>query len=227
MTFRTKAVAFGAAGLIALPVLAACDSDDGKPAQPSAAPTVIGLPPAAVANPPADNSVEAGFARDMKEHHAQAVEMSMIVRVQTEDEDIRSLAYDIATTQQNQEGQMFGWLDLWGLTQTTTGPPMTWMSPEGMTAMGHNMGTPGPDAPRMPGMATKAEMERLRQAKGREAEVLFLQLMIKHHAAGVAMAQDAANRATVPQVKSLAQKMVNGQTSEMDLMRDLLAERGA
>lgn len=227
MTIRTKAFALAATAVFALPVLAACDSDDGKPAQPSAAPSVIGLPPAAVANPPANDSVEAGFARDMKEHHAQAVEMSMIVRVQTEDEEIRSLAYDIATTQQNQEGQMFGWLDLWGLTQTSSGPPMTWMSPEGMAAMGHQMSTPGPDTPRMPGMATRAEMERLSQLKGREAEVLFLQLMIKHHAAGVAMAQDAANRATVPQVKSLAQKMVNGQTSEMDMMRDLLAKRGA
>ncbi|WTW93257.1 DUF305 domain-containing protein [Streptomycetaceae bacterium NBC_01309] len=227
MTFRTKAFALAATAVFTLPVLAACSDDGGKPATPSAAPSVIGLPPAAVANPPADDSVDAGFARDMKEHHAQAVDMSMIVRVQTEDEEIRSLAYDIATTQQNQEGQMFGWLDLWGLTQTSSRPPMTWMSPEGMTAMGHQMGAPGPDTPRMPGMATKAEMERLAQVKGREAEVLFLQLMIKHHAAGVAMAQDAANRATVPQVKNLAQKMVNGQTSEMDLMRDLLAKRGA
>jgi uncharacterized protein (DUF305 family) len=50
--------------------------------------------------PPGDDSAEAGFARDMMVHHAQAVEMAEIVRDKTESDDVRILASDIALTQQ-------------------------------------------------------------------------------------------------------------------------------
>lgn len=226
------AVVFGAAGL------AACSSDDdnGTSAAPSptAPVTTPGLPKAEVPNPPSDTSVDAGFARDMKVHHQQAVEMAFIVRDATDDDQIRSLAYDIATTQSNQIGQMMGWLDLWGLTQTTTAPPMQWMSPEGMSAMsghamapGEAMPTPGADTPLMPGMATKAQLDELRSLTGVQAEVKFLQLMITHHLAGVQMAQDALNHAQTEVVKALAKGMVTAQTSEVSLMQTFLAERGA
>src|SRR4051794_25276840 len=37
----------------------------------------------ASASTPGDTSVEAGFARDMQDHHAQAVQMSLLVRDRT------------------------------------------------------------------------------------------------------------------------------------------------
>ena len=46
----------------------------------------------AIPRPPEDDSAEAGFARDMSVHHAQAVEMAGIVRDGTESEEIRTLA---------------------------------------------------------------------------------------------------------------------------------------
>ena len=55
-----------------------------------------------VARPPGDGSPEAGFARDMIVHHAQAVEMAEIVRDRTESEQIEILATDIVLTQQAQ-----------------------------------------------------------------------------------------------------------------------------
>ncbi|NUU21406.1 MAG: DUF305 domain-containing protein [Streptomycetaceae bacterium] len=192
-----------------------------------------GVPQAEVKDPPSDTSADAGFARDMKTHHAQAVEMGFTIRDLTQDEHVRTLAYDIITTQQNQIGQMTGWLDLWGLTQTTTRPPMQWMSADGMTAMmGHPMAPgqampTGPDQPQMPGMATKAQLDQLATLRGTQAEVMFLQLMITHHKAGIAMAQDALNHAQSQVVKDLAKGMINGQNAEIDLMQQLLAERGA
>lgn len=77
--------------------------------------------------PPGDSSAEVGFARDMAEHHAQAVEMAELARDRTEDPDIRLLATDIALTQQAQRGQMGAWLDLWGLNRTSGEPAMAWM----------------------------------------------------------------------------------------------------
>jgi hypothetical protein len=60
------------------------------------------------ANPPAADSVDVGFARDMSIHHEQAVQMAALVYDRTQDEAIRSLAFDILTTQQGQIGMMSG-----------------------------------------------------------------------------------------------------------------------
>lgn len=178
----------------------------------------------------ADDSADAGFARDMSVHHQQAVEMSFLVRDRTDDEDVRRLAYDIANTQANQRGMMLGWLDLWGLPKTVADrEPMAWMR-HGEGHGEHTAATDegeGDDRRLMPGMATKAEMDRLRTLDGKAAEVLFLQLMIDHHVGGVHMAQGCATSCEVPQQKRLAKGMVDGQESEIALMRDMLKERGA
>ncbi len=55
---------------------------------------------------PGDTSPEAGFARDMSTHHAQAVEMAMIAWQKVTDPEVKKLAYDIATGQQAQIGVM-------------------------------------------------------------------------------------------------------------------------
>ena len=57
-----------------------------------------------ITRPPGDDSAEAGFARDMIVHHAQAVQMAEIVRDKTQSDDMGLLATDIAPTQQAQIG---------------------------------------------------------------------------------------------------------------------------
>src|ERR1043165_1264428 len=75
---------------------------------------------------PRDDSAEAGFARDMATHHAQAVEMSFVIRDKSHDEATRTLAYDIIVTQSAQRGVFMGWLQEWGLSQASTTPRMAW-----------------------------------------------------------------------------------------------------
>ncbi|MET9318622.1 DUF305 domain-containing protein [Streptomyces sp. NPDC003038] len=188
---------------------------------------------------PGLHSPDAGFARDMAVHHQQAVEMSFIVRDRTRDEAVRSLAYDIANTQANQRGMLLGWLDLWGLPKVVAGePPMSWMGttggsdagdgPAGHDAggghSGHGAAKPGA---LMPGMATKAEIAQLEAAEGRDAEVLYLQLMTDHHQGGVAMAEGCARQCRIPVERDLAQGMADAQQSELTLMADMLRQRGA
>ena len=55
---------------------------------------------------PVSTSAEAGFARDMQVHHLQGVELAMIIRDLTDDDAVRLLGYDIATTQAQQAGQL-------------------------------------------------------------------------------------------------------------------------
>ncbi|MBE8475810.1 DUF305 domain-containing protein [Streptomyces justiciae] len=168
---------------------------------------------------PAADSADAGFARDMAVHHQQAVEMSFIVRDRTKDEDVRRLAFDIAQTQANQRGMLLGWLDLWQLPKVSSDPPMTWMDMGGMAD--------GKDGALMPGMATNTELKKLGTLSGKQAEIFYLQLMTDHHKGGIHMAEGCVARCTVKVEKDIAQGMVNAQESEIDLMTDMLKERGA
>ncbi|GGZ97576.1 DUF305 domain-containing protein [Streptomyces subrutilus] len=180
------------------------------------------------AGSPALHSPDAGFARDMAVHHQQAVEMSFIVRDGTQDEAVRSLAYDIANTQANQRGMLLGWLDLWGLPKVVAGePPMSWMGAEGGGRSGHEGHQTAKPGSLMPGMATKEELAALDAATGREAEVLYLQLMTDHHKGGVAMARGCAEQCATPVERELAEGMVAAQQSELTLMADMLRQRGA
>ncbi|MFD9562513.1 DUF305 domain-containing protein [Streptomyces sp. NPDC059994] len=168
---------------------------------------------------PVAASADAGFARDMAVHHQQAVEMSFVVRDRTKDEEVRRLAYDIANTQANQRGMLIGWLDLWGLPKSEPDRlPMAWMG------MGSERGA---DGALMPGMATNTELDRLRAADGKQAEILYLQLMTEHHKGGIHMAQGCAQRCTTGVERALAQGMVDSQQSEIDLMAGMLKARGA
>lgn len=182
---------------------------------------------------PGLHSADAGFARDMAVHHQQAVEMSFIVRDRTQDEPVRTLAYDIANTQANQRGMLLGWLDMWGLPKVVADePPMSWMGADGGThgMEGHAMGGAGvvtkPGA-LMPGMATKGDLAQLGSAEGRDAEVLYLRLMTDHHKGGVTMAQGCADQCANPAERALAQGMVDAQQAELQLMADMLKQRGA
>ncbi|MEV7399836.1 DUF305 domain-containing protein [Streptomyces sp. NPDC091267] len=167
---------------------------------------------------PAETSADVGFARDMAVHHQQAVEMAFIVRDRTSDMAVRRLAFDIINTQANQRGMMLGWLEMWGRAKSSPRPPMEWM--------GHTV-TPRGDGALMPGMATDAELDALRAARGRDAEVRFLRLMTAHHRAGADMAQAASAAAGSDEIRNLASGMILGQRSEIALMADMIEERGA
>ncbi|MFD9292186.1 DUF305 domain-containing protein [Streptomyces sp. NPDC060030] len=166
---------------------------------------------------PAEGSADVGFARDMSVHHQQAVEMAFLVRDRTDDEAVRRLAYDIINTQANQRGMMLGWLESWDRPKSSDRPPMEWM--------GHPV--TASDGSLMPGMATDTQLDRLRAARGKGAEVLFLRLMTVHHRAGADMAQAAAGAAGTDEITSLAAGMARAQESEISLMADMLKDRGA
>ncbi|GAA2382196.1 DUF305 domain-containing protein [Nonomuraea africana] len=170
---------------------------------------------------PTDSSAEAGFARDMGKHHAQAVEMSFIVRDRTTSPDIKNLSEDIIVTQTAQRGMFMGWLQQWGLNQASERPEMAWMV--GHAGHGGTQDKPEP----MPGVASDEELAKLRSLNGKQAEVYYLQLMIRHHEGGVDMSKGLLELTDRAEVRGLAQQIVNSQTSEIKLMADLLAKRGA
>ncbi|WP_445942396.1 DUF305 domain-containing protein [Pseudonocardia sp. T1-2H] len=188
---------------------------------------LIGLPGSSSDTVPAADSVDVGFAQDMSVHHNQAVQMASWERDHTADPALHQLAFDIESTQGQQIGRMQGWLALWGAAPYPVGGHyMAWMtdSSSGHAGMG---GMSSAGVTQMPGMASEEDLRNLRAASGQQLDVLFLQLMLRHHQGGASMLQYAADHATVPDVRNLASHMLSSQTSEAQYMEQLLAQRGA
>ncbi|GAB2911548.1 DUF305 domain-containing protein [Rhodococcus aerolatus] len=174
---------------------------------------------------PAADSVDVGFLQDMTVHHQQAVQMANVAYVRAQAPEVRSLAFDILTSQQAQIGQMQGWLTLWGRAQLPTGPYMTWMAGSPMAA---GMGAmPAGGVAQMPGMASQDDLAALSAATGTDVDTLFLQLMLRHHQGGAGMLSYAAANAGQPVVASFAKQVSGTQVNEAEYMTTLLAQRGA
>ncbi|MGB7234664.1 MAG: DUF305 domain-containing protein [Rhodococcus sp. (in: high G+C Gram-positive bacteria)] len=178
---------------------------------------------------PAVDSVDVGFAQDMSVHHNQAVDMSAIALTNASDPLVRNLAFDMLTSQQNQVGQMQGWLAIWDRAPVGSDGYMGWMSADDH---GHSMSMSADTAESgsvaaMPGMASTDELAALRQATGPDVDVMFLQLMLRHHQGGLSMMEYAADHAETPALVRLAQSMISTQQSEATLMTQMLAEKGA
>jgi uncharacterized protein (DUF305 family) len=177
---------------------------------------------------PDAGAVDIGFAQDMSEHHRQAVLMAGLARERSDDPVIRSIAFDIETSQLEQIGRMQGWLSLWNAAALPPGPFMTWMTDShSMPGMAHSGGSGTAGVATMPGMASPADLDRLQASSGAEFNVLFLQLMLRHHQGGVPMAQYAAQHAETAQVRNLAEKIVASQSAESEYMTQLITLRGA
>ena len=165
---------------------------------------------------PGDTSPEAGFARDMSTHHAQAVEMAMIAYPKAQNTEVKATSYNIALGQQAEIGIMATWLKDWNLLPTGSRPKMAWM-PDGEQAVQANHGL-------MPGMATDAELKQLEAATGTESDILFCQLMIRHHLGGIHMIDGLLAQSHDQQVIDVAQTMKANQQAEIDTLRQTLTD---
>ena len=157
---------------------------------------------------PLEGSADVIFARDMIAHHTQAVDMALRVRDRSSDPELRLLAFDMLSGQENQRGQMMAWLDVWNVSQNGDTAPM------------NGNGS-------MMGMASQQDVNSISSLPVKDAEIKFLQLMIRHHQGGIFMAEDVLSRASSPQVKRLARAVINGQQGDIAAMTSLLARRDA
>lgn len=160
--------------------------------------------------------VDIGFAQDMSAHHQQAIMMADMMSVDSSP-DVRGLVNQIRAAQWREIGQMTGWLQILDA-PLQSDQTMHWMKPEDH---GH-MGT----ASAMPGSANGDELTALHNATGVEAEILFLQLMIRHHQGGIDMAAHASQEAGDPAIRRAATAMVKEQSEEIGVMTVMLNQRG-
>lgn len=193
----------------------------------------VALAPQRQDAPTAPNAVDIGFAQDMIVHHSQGVLMARIADQNSEDNAVKIVAYDIEYTQTAQIGQMQGWLALWGQSEINRGQVMGWMAGDSGGHSGHAATVPtaatgaAADGAIMPGMATNAELAKLKSLHGKDSDIYFLQLMIRHHQGGAPMMEFATKNAGNPVVRNFAGKMLQTQTDEVSVMTQMLRQRGA
>lgn len=153
--------------------------------------------------PPFGSDLDVAFLQDMADHHDQAVTMSIYATENATDLTTRNFAREVIIFQRYELGLMDAYLGRMGHERGDLDREvMGWM------------GTPVP-LDEMPGLATPEEMAALRDARGIEADILFLELMIEHHHGGIHMATDAAVRAASPEVRRLADYQARVQRSEI------------
>lgn len=112
------------------------------------------------------------FMQGMIGHHAQALEMTELLRTRTNSDDMRKLALRIELSQSDEIHMMKDWL-------TARGEAL----PDPHAHHAHGAGL-------MPGMLTQEEMARLAAASGAGFDRLFLEYMIKHHDGALIMVRE-------------------------------------
>ncbi|WP_335622232.1 DUF305 domain-containing protein [Agromyces aureus] len=154
-------------------------------------------------DPAADfNDADVAFAMSMIVHHQQAIEMSDVLLEKDDvDPDVAELAQTIKDAQQPEIDAMTQWLDDWGQP----------MDPTGMDGMDHDEM-----------MMSEDDMAALESATGEEASTLFLEQMIIHHEGAIDMAETQVTEGQNPDAITLAEKIIDDQTAEIQQMRDLL-----
>lgn len=160
----------------------------------------------------APGAVDVGFYDDMTTHHYQAIEMANVYVRNGDDPLLREVAAKISFAQAGDIREMQRALVAWDETGTPD-VAMEWM------------GTPV-DQHAQPGMASAAEIERLVEARGSQLDDLFSRLMIEHHEGGIHMAEVAADRARIGDVRDLARIMAASQREEIDELDRRRAELG-
>lgn len=180
------------------------------------------------------NAADIGFAQDMAVHHNQAVEMSELAISRGTDQ-VKLWGARIRGIQLQEIGRFMGWLDIWNAPHIAS-DPMVWMNDDSnisrsmdknsSTDMNHDHSHHHNDIIVAMGMATPDEMNQLRSLTGEAFDVLFLQLMIRHHQGGVLMAQAGIDKAATYTVRNVCKVIAQGQSKEIFDMAMLLKARG-
>ena len=157
----------------------------------------------------APNDADVTFSQNMIPHHQQAIEMAKLVDSHTDRPELRKLADSIATSQSQEITQLQGWLRSWGKPETP---------PEGHGGHGDT---------EMPGTMSEADMRRLMEATGGEFDLMFVEMMAAHHQGAVDMANTELKDGSLPEVKQLAQQIVDTQQAEIDQLQQWKAEWSA
>ena len=155
------------------------------------------------------NDADVAFLQGMYPHHAQAVEMTDMVPDRTTNPDVLALADQIEAAQQPEMDQMAALLDSWG----EPAPSATMDDMDGMDGMDHA---------EMDGMMTDDQMAELAGLSGPDFDLMWMTMMIEHHEGAVTMSQDVLADGLNPEVRTMADEIIDAQQVEIAEMQSLI-----
>ncbi|GII81626.1 lipoprotein [Sphaerisporangium rufum] len=163
-------------------------------------------------SPAGPSAADVRFAERMIPHHRQALEMAGLAAGRGAGAGVQAICRRIMAAQRPEVDLMTRWLRALGRE-----------APAGH--QGHGAGADGAGADGAAGdgygMASPAEMARLRAARGAAFDALLLDLMIRHHQGAVRMAAEELAGGTDQTLRTMARDVASGQRVEVDRMRRL------
>jgi uncharacterized protein (DUF305 family) len=185
---------------------------------------------AAAASHRAPAVADVKFMQGMIMHHAQAVEMTELLRTRTHDPAMQALGKRMSISQTDEMEFMKQWLEDHGAPASMEAQMERDMShmdrsdPKAMEAMAQMHRA----MPLMPGMLSPQQMEALAKAAGPAFDHLFLTGMIQHHTGALIMVEDLFDTPGAGEDSVLydfATDVDNTQSEEIKTMQNMLKER--
>lgn len=163
------------------------------------------------------NDTDVAFARDMIQHHAQAVAMVELTRERDLDPEVAQLAEGIRDAQVPEIETFSDWLGEWD----EEVPPTMLDHANAGHGSGDMSETMEDMDDAMPGMMSGADMDALQDAGG-DFQTMWLEMMIEHHEGAIEMARTEQQDGRYRPAVELAAEIEESQGAEIETMRDLL-----
>lgn len=164
------------------------------------------------------NDTDVAFARDMIQHHAQAVAMVELTRERDLDPEVAQLAEGIRDAQVPEIETFSDWLGEWD----EEVPPTMLDHANAGHGSGDMSETMEDMDDAMPGMMSGADMDALQDAGADDFQSMWLEMMIEHHEGAVEMARTEQQDGRYRPAVELAAEIEESQGAEIETMRDLL-----
>ena len=145
------------------------------------------------------------FITMMIPHHEDAIAMANMALTRAEHPEIKQLAKNIKTSQSQEIEQMRAWYKKWYGTDV---PKVD----------GNNMGG-GMMHGGKRGMMSNMRTDLTALSKAKNFDQAFIEEMIPHHEMAVMMSQHLLSNAVHPEMKQLAQAIIQAQTKEINEMQ--------
>ena len=152
------------------------------------------------------DTIDAHFIEQMIPHHEDAITMAKLAQQKATHPEIKTLAQNIIDSQSKEIDQMKNWYKSWFGKEVPTG--IQTMNQHGMM---------GGSSMHMGMMGDETDVTRLEQAA--DFDKAFIEQMIPHHQMAVMMATMLKNSTSRPEMKELAQNIIDAQTKEINNMR--------
>jgi uncharacterized protein (DUF305 family) len=145
-------------------------------------------------------------------HHQGAIVSSEHMIADSERPELRQLAENIQRSQSEQIEQMRAWREQWYPDAEPTSEMMDSAQMDEMM-----------DSAQMDGMMGEGHLQE-EMMGGDATDSMFLRMMIPHHQSAIDMSEQALERAEHPELRELAQQVIDEQTVEIGLMEGCLKE---